>query len=88
MEVINVCERDTFFVCILMVSCYSRYCCSCCEASVSLIEHGWARISALYCFNNVVVVGLLQVVVLMNEAFPFDSILCRGVYFFLHWMTR
>ena len=30
----------------------------------------------------VVVEGLLQVVVLMNEAFPFDSILCHGVHLF------
>ena len=41
-------------------------------------RHGWARISTLYSFNTVVVVGLLQVVVLMNEAFPFDSMLCYG----------
>ena len=29
-------------------------------------RHGWARISTLYGFNTVVVVGPLQVVVLMN----------------------
>ena len=38
-------------------------------------QHGWARISTLYGFNTVVVVGLLQVVVLINEAFPFDYII-------------
>ena len=51
-------------------------------------RHGWARISTVYGFNTVVVVGPLQVVVLMNEAFPFDSILCHGVHSFPHWMTR
>ena len=51
-------------------------------------RHGWARISALYGFNTVVIVGLLQVVVLMNEAFPFYSMLCHGVHYFPHWMTR
>ena len=45
-------------------------------------------ISTLYSFNTVVIVGLLQVVVLMNEAFPFDSMLCHGVHSFPHWMTR
>ena len=49
-------------------------------------RHEWARISSLYGFNTVVVVGLLQVVVLMNEAFPFDSMLCHGVHSFSHWM--
>ena len=48
-----------------------------------------ARISTLYGFNTVVVVvGLLQVVVLMIEAFPFHSMLCHGVHYFPHWMTR
>ena len=51
-------------------------------------RHGWDRISPLYGFNNGVVVGLLQLVVLMNEAFPFDSMLCHGVHSFPHWMTR
>ena len=50
-------------------------------------RHGWARISTLYGFNTVVVVGPLQVV-LMNETFPFDSMLCHGVHSFPHWMTR
>ena len=50
-------------------------------------RHGWARISTLYGFNTVVV-GLHQVVVLMNEAFPFDSMLCHSVHSFHHWMTR
>ena len=37
-------------------------------------RHGWTRISTFHGFNSVVVVGLLQVVVvLINEAFPFDS---------------
>ena len=59
------------------------------EASVSVFgRHGWARISTLYGFNTVVVVGPLQVVVLMNEACPFDSMLCHGVHSFPHWMTR
>ena len=51
-------------------------------------RNGWARISTLYSFNTAVVVGLLQVVVLMNEAFLLDSMLCRGVQSFPHWMTR
>ena len=51
-------------------------------------RHWWARISTLYGFNTVVVLGLLQVVVLMNDAFTFDSMLCRGVHSFPHWMTR
>ena len=46
-----------------------------------------ARISTLYGFNTVVV-GPLQVVVLMNEAFPFYSMLCHDVHYFPHWMTR
>ena len=50
-------------------------------------RHGWARISTLYGFNTVVV-GLLQVVVLMNEAFTFDLMLCHGVHSFPHWMNR
>ena len=50
-------------------------------------RHGWARISTLYGFNIVVVVGLLEDVVLMNEAFPFNSMLCHGVNYFPHWMT-
>ena len=37
-------------------------------------RHGWARICTLYGFNTVVVVGLFYVV-LMNEAFHFDSML-------------
>ena len=49
-------------------------------------RHGWARISTLYGFNTDVVVGLLQIVVLMNEAFPFDSMLYHGVHSFPHWM--
>ena len=50
-----------------MVSCCCRYCCSYCDAFVSVFrQHGWARIRTLYGFNNVVVVGLLQVVVLIN----------------------
>ena len=51
-------------------------------------RHGWARISTFYGFNTVVVVGPLQSVVLMNEAFPFDSKLCHGVHYFPIWMTR
>ena len=51
-------------------------------------RHGWDRISTLYGFNTVVVVGPLQVVVLMNEALPFDSMLCHGVHSFPHWITR
>ena len=51
-------------------------------------RHGWAIISTLYGFNTAVVVSLLQVVVLMNEAFPFDSMHCHGVHIFPHWMTR
>ena len=51
-------------------------------------RHGWVRISTLYGFNTVVVIGPLQVVVLMNEAFPFDSMICHGVDSFPHWMTR
>ena len=45
-------------------------------------RYGWAKISTLYGFNTVVVVGLLQVVVLMNEAFPFNSMLlsCRPFF--------
>ena len=63
-------------------------CYSYCEASVSVFgRHGWARISTLYGFNTVVVC-LLQVVVLMNGAFRFDSMLCHGVHSFPHWMTR
>ena len=50
-------------------------------------RHGWARISVLYGFNTVVVVALLQVVVLMNETFPFDLMFCHGVHYFPHWMT-
>ena len=38
----------------------------------------------LYGVNTVVVVGLIQFVVLMNEAFPFDSMLCHGIHYFLH----
>ena len=65
------------------------YCCFYCDASVSVFgRHGWARISTVYCFNTVVVVGPLQVVVLMNKAFPFASMLCHGVHSFPHWMTR
>ena len=76
------------FLCILLVSCYCRYCCSYCEVSVSVFgRHERARISTLYGFNTVVV-GLLQIVVLMNEAFPFDSMLFHGVHSFPHWMTR
>ena len=45
-------------------------------------RHGWARIRTLYGFNTVVVVGFLQVVVLMNEAFLFDWMLCHGVHSF------
>ena len=71
-----------------MVSCYCRYCCSYCEASVSVFgRHGWARIHTLYGFNTVVVVGLLQVGVLMNKAFSFDSMRCHSVLSFPHWMT-
>ena len=52
-------------------------------------RHGWARIKTLYGINTVVVVvGLLQVVVLMNEVFPFDSMIYHGVHSFPHWMTR
>ena len=51
-------------------------------------RHGWARISTLYGFNTVVVVGRLQVVVLINEAFSFDSMLFHGVHYCPHWMTR
>ena len=82
-------EREEFFGCIFLVSCYCRYCCSYCEASVSEFgRHGWARISTLYGFNTVVIVGPLQVVALMNESFSFDSMLCHGVHSFPHWMTR
>ena len=45
------------------------------------------QINTLYGFNTIVVVGLLQVVVLMNEAFRFDSMLFHGVHYFPHWMT-
>ena len=80
-----MCEK--FFGCIFLVSCYCRYCCSYCEASVSVFgQRGWA--STLYGFNTDVVVDPLQVVVLMNEAFPFDSMVCHGVHSFSHWMTR
>ena len=34
-------------------------------------------------FNPVIVV-----VVLMNEVFPFDSMLCHGIHYFPHWMAR
>ena len=52
-------------------------------------RHGLARIRTLYGFNTVVVVvGLLQVVVLMNEAFHFDLMLCHDDHSFPHWMTR
>ena len=51
-------------------------------------RHGWARISTWYGFNTIVVVGPIQVVVLMNEAFPFDSMLCHGVHYFPHLITR
>ena len=53
-------------------------------------QHGWARISTLYGFNTVVVVvGILQLeVVLMNEAFSFDSMRCHGIHSFPHLMTR
>ena len=82
------CVRSFFDVSFL-VSFYCRYCCSYSEASLSVLgQHGWARISALYGFITAIVVGLLQVVVLMNEAFPFDSMLCHGVHPFPHWMTR
>ena len=65
------------------------YCRSYCKASVSVFgRHGWARISTLYGFNTIVIVGHLQVVVLMNEAFPIYSMLCHGVHYFPHWMTR
>ena len=85
LEVINVWEREKFFGCIFLVSCYCRYCRSYCEASVSVFRrHGWARIRTLYGFNTVVVC-LLQVVVLMNEAFPFDSMLCDRIHYFPHW---
>ena len=39
--------------------------------------------STLYGFNTVVV-GFLHVVDLMNESFPFDSMLCHGVHSFPH----
>ena len=59
-----MCESVRSFLCIFLVSCYCRYWCSYCEASVSVFgRHGWARKSTLYVFNTVVVVGLLQVVV-------------------------
>ena len=45
-------------------------------------------LSRVFGFITVVVVSPLQVVVLMNEAFPFDSMLCHGVHSFPHWMTR
>ena len=45
----------SFFGCIFLVSCCYCYCCSYCEAYVSV----WARISTLYGFNTVVVVGPL-----------------------------
>ena len=51
-------------------------------------RHGWARISTLYGFNTVVVVGPLQVVVHMNKTFPFDSILYHDIHCFPHWMTK
>ena len=50
--------------------------------------HGWARISTLYGFNTVVVVGILYVVVLMNEAFHLDSMICHCAHSFPHWMNR
>ena len=34
-------------------------------------------------FNTVIVV-----VVLMNEVFPFDSMLCHDIHYFPHLMTR
>ena len=82
----------SFFGWIVLISCYCRYCCSYCEASVNVFgRHWWDRISTLYGFITVVVVGLLQVVVgllqvvvLMNEAFTFDSMLCHGVHSFPH----
>ena len=84
-----MCENVISFLCIFLVSCYCRYCCSYCGVSVSVFgRHRWTRISTLYGCNTVVVVGLLQVVVLMNEAFRFDSMLCHSVYSFPHWMTR
>ena len=46
-----------------------------------------ARIHTLHGFNAIIGVGLLQVV-LMNEAFSFDSMLCHGFHSFPHWMTR
>ena len=73
----------------LLVSYYCRYCCPYSAAPLRVFgRHGWARISTLYGFNTAVVVGLLRVLVLKNEAFPFDSMLCHGVHYFPHWMTR
>ena len=82
-----MCESVRSFLCIFLVSCYCRYCCSYCEAFISVFgRHCWARISTLYGFNTVV--GPLQVVVLLNEVFPFDSMLFHDVHSFPHWMTR
>ena len=84
-----MCESVRSFLCIFLVSCYCRYCCSYSEAPLSVFgRHGWASINTLHGFNTSVVGGLLQVVVLMNETFPFDSMLCHGVHSFPHWMTR
>ena len=62
-----------------------------CPGSESNTDREYMRnttIRTLYGFNNVVVVGLHQVGVLMNEALPFDSMFCHGVHSFPHWMTR
>ena len=65
-------------------SCYCRYVCSYCKASVGVFgRHGLARIHTMYGFNTVVVVDLLQVVVPMNEDLPFDSIFCSLGYFII-----
>ena len=42
-------------------------------------RHGWDRISTLYGFNTVVV-GPLQVVVLMNEAFFIQCFVMASIF--------
>ena len=56
--------------------------------SIRTVVSSANKIGTLYGFNTVVVVLPLQVVVLKNEAFLFDSMLCHGVHSFPHWMTR
>ena len=76
-------QNEKFFDCICLVSCYCRYCYSYCEDSVSVFgRHGCTTINTLHGFNTVFVVGLFQIFVLINKAFPIDKMICHGVHYF------